>query len=595
MTRTIALAALLLAAVSLPAGAQAPQALLESNGCLGCHAIDKRVVGPGFGEVAAKYKGDAKAEAKLVAALRSGNGHPMKIEASERDVRAMVKFVLAAKPAAAPAAASASAEAGNPDNAACLGCHGQEGFTPHVTSAGVLAKSVHAQRACLDCHHNITGIPHERATGEAKSAGQLAIIRDGCGGCHVENFKSYSDTYHGQVTALGHTYTAMCFNCHGKHDILRVNDPASTVHPDNRLNTCRQCHANATQGFVTFQPHANTHDRERYPAMFWTAKFMVALITGVFLFFWTHCLLWFYREWRDRREGKAEPHIDTSKLGIDVRGRHFQRFHLHWRIAHLLFALCVMTLALTGMAAFYADTGWAQAVMRFLGGPKVASIIHRSAGVLILTIFVAQLIYFAVRLGPRWRTFDWWGHTSFVPGPQDFRDMVAMFRWFFGKGPRPIFGRWSYWERFDYWAPFWGLTIVGGTGLMLWFKEATAAVWPGWMFNVATLAHGEEAFLAICFLFTVHFFNNHFRPDKLPPPDIVMFTGTYPLETFAREHTIEYNELVAKGELEKHLVPAPSRAMTLGSKVLGLVLLACGLAILTLVLIGFFQHLHGHG
>jgi len=122
---------------------------------------------------------------------------------------------------------------------------------------------------------------------------------------------------------------------------------------------------------------------------------------------------------------------------------------------------------------------------------------------------------------------------------------------------------------------------------MIWFKELTAAVWPGWIFNVATLAHGEEAFLAICFLFTVHFFNNHFRPDKLPPPDIVMFTGTMPLEDFAREHGIEYRELLASGQLEKHLVHPPSHAMTIGSRILGLVLLAFGLTLLALVLIGF--------
>lgn len=122
---------------------------------------------------------------------------------------------------------------------------------------------------------------------------------------------------------------------------------------------------------------------------------------------------------------------------------------------------------------------------------------------------------------------------------------------------------------------------------MLWFKEATAAVWPGWMFNVAALAHGEEAFLAIVFLFTVHFFNNHFRPDKFPPPDIVMFTGAVTLEEFAREHTIEYEELVNSGQLEKYLVDAPSPQMTLGSRILGIVLLAFGLILLTLVLIGF--------
>ena len=122
---------------------------------------------------------------------------------------------------------------------------------------------------------------------------------------------------------------------------------------------------------------------------------------------------------------------------------------------------------------------------------------------------------------------------------------------------------------------------------MLWFKELTAAVWPGWIFNVATLAHGEEAFLAIVFLFTVHFFNNHFRPDKLPPPDIVMFTGAVSLEQFRREHTLEYNQLVETGQLAKYLVDVPSPAMTLGSKILGITLLIFGLTLLTLVLIGF--------
>jgi hypothetical protein len=122
---------------------------------------------------------------------------------------------------------------------------------------------------------------------------------------------------------------------------------------------------------------------------------------------------------------------------------------------------------------------------------------------------------------------------------------------------------------------------------MLWFKEWTAAIWPGWVFNIAMLAHGEEAFLAILFLFTVHFFNNHFRPDRFPPPDISMFTGAVPLEEFRREHTLEYDELVATGQLEKHLVDVPSKSMTLGSKILGIALLAFGLALLVLVLIGF--------
>ena len=169
-----------------------------------------------------------------------------------------------------------------------------------------------------------------------------------------------------------------------------------------------------------------------------------------------------------------------------------------------------------------------------------------------------------------------------------------MFKWFFGLAPKPQLDRWTYWEKFDYWAPFWGVTIIGGSGAMLWFKGLTATYLPGWVFNVATIFHGEEAVLAAGFLFTVHFFNNHWRPDKFPL-DILMFTGKMPLEEFKREHLIEYNRLVASGELSKYLVDAPSQPMTLASKILGFTLMGSGLFLLVLVINGFTHHLSSEG
>jgi cytochrome b subunit of formate dehydrogenase len=162
-----------------------------------------------------------------------------------------------------------------------------------------------------------------------------------------------------------------------------------------------------------------------------------------------------------------------------------------------------------------------------------------------------------------------------------------MFKWFFNKAPRPVFDRWTYWEKFDYWAPFWGVTIIGVSGMTLWFPHIVAQHLPGWVFNVATIFHGEEAFLAIVFLFTVHFFNNHFRPDKFPL-DRIMFTGTLTLEELRHEHPLQYERLSASGELEKHLVDAPTATMVKASTVLGFTLIAIGLALLTLVAIGFF-------
>jgi cytochrome b subunit of formate dehydrogenase len=231
--------------------------------------------------------------------------------------------------------------------------------------------------------------------------------------------------------------------------------------------------------------------------------------------------------------------------------------------------------------------------MGALGGPRVAGILHRVSAATLLGIFFVHLVYMAFRVVPKWKLSDWFGPTSLMPNWKDLWDMLAMFKWFFGKGPRPAFDRWTYWEKFDYWAVFWGMAIIGGSGMMLAFKEVTASILPGWVFNVATLVHGEEAILAAVFLFTVHFFNNHFRPDKLPPPDIVMFTGAVALEEFRREHPLEYQRLVQTGELARHLVDAPSRPMTLGSRVLGITLIAFGLILLILVLVGFLGSVGG--
>jgi cytochrome b subunit of formate dehydrogenase len=532
------------------------------------------------------------------------------------------------------------------DNASCLSCHGNEGFAmpgpdgkprPLHVFGERFAKSKHGPLPCIGCHQDITEVPHrdgvkrkvECGNCHADSAKQYAnsvhaeeaakgnnaatcaschtnhyvqsptsetervAIVDRCGACHKENLHSYTDTYHGQVTTLGYGYTAKCFDCHANHEIKRVSDPMSTVHPNNRLETCRKCHAGATAGFATFQPHANTHDFARYPHMWLTSKFMIALLIGVFAFFWSHSALWFYREYKDRREGKSAPHVAVAELPI-ARGKQIRRFAPMWRLAHLVFALSVMTLVLTGMAVFYAESDWAKTIMEALGGPRNAAIIHRVAAVIMLSIFLIHLVYVVFfRIIPNANTYDWFGPTSLVPTWKDLDQAVAMFKWFFGKGPRPVFDRWTYWEKFDYWAVFWGMAIIGGSGLMLWFPNATASVLPGWVFNVATLIHGEEAFLAAVFLFTVHFFNNHFRPDKLPPPDIVMFTGSVPIEEFRREHALEYERLVRSGELQRYLVDAPSRAMTTGSRVLGLVLIACGLTLLVLVLIGFIGSLVG--
>ena len=81
----------------LQAGAQSGADLAKSKNCMGCHDLDKKKVGPGFKEVAAKYKGNKDAEAKLVEQLKEGKGHPIKIAASDAELKTLVQYVLSQK------------------------------------------------------------------------------------------------------------------------------------------------------------------------------------------------------------------------------------------------------------------------------------------------------------------------------------------------------------------------------------------------------------------------------------------------------------------------------------------------------------------
>ncbi len=465
----------------------------------------------------------------------------------------------------------------------CGNCHTQElaAYKTSVHGREVLENHNPKAAICADCHtsHDIEN--------PALSSTRLVITKN-CGSCHQENLQTYMATYHGQVNTLGYAYTAKCFDCHGNHTIQRVDDPRSTVYPANRVATCQKCHTNATAGFATFQPHGNVHDFEHYPLLWLAAKFMAALLAGVFAFFWTHCGLWYYRSYKERQQHLANSDLYLVNLphGKEV---YVRRFALVWRLAHLLFLLSTMTLVLTGMTVLYSGSSWAPVVAHLFGGPQVTAIVHRTAAAIFLTVFIAHMIYLAFHLSERRKIFRWFGPDSMIPRWQDLWDIVAMFKWFVGRGPRPVFERWTYWEKFDYWAVFWGVAIIGGSGLILAFKVQVAAFLPGWVFNLATIFHGEEAILAAVFLFTVHFFNNHFRPDKFPL-DTVMFTGAVSLEEFKREHTLEYNRLVETGQLESHRVSAPSRAMALGSRILGFTLITVGLILLLLVAIGFIGH-----
>ena len=170
---------------------------------------------------------------------------------------------------------------------------------------------------------------------------------------------------------------------------------------------------------------------------------------------------------------------------------------------------------------------------------------------------------------------------------QDIKDFWATMKWFLGKGPRPNYGRWTYWEKFDYLAVFWGVAIIGFSGLVLWFPVFFTKFIPGWVINVSQIIHSDEALLAVGFIFTIHFFNTHFRPEAFPM-DTVIFTGHMPLEHFKHERPREYQELKDSGELDQFVVEKefPKDWMQL-IKFFGFLFLATGTILVGFIIYSF--------
>jgi cytochrome b subunit of formate dehydrogenase len=269
--------------------------------------------------------------------------------------------------------------------------------------------------------------------------------------------------------------------------------------------------------------------------------------------------------------------------------RYVRRFDTFHRITHIGLMFSFLGLALTGMPLLFHDAGWASWVARLLGGLYVAGRVHRFFAVVMIVVFATHVARVVYRLYVGKEFGMLWGPTSMVPQPRDLREMTQHFAWFLGRGPRPRFDHFTYWEKFDYWAVFWGMFIIGGSGLLLWFPVFFAHVFPGWVFNVALLVHGEEALLAVAFIFTIHFFNGHLRPDKFPM-DTVIFTGCVEEEEWKHERPDEHERLTREGRFESLVTVAPEETLVLGGRVVGTVAIALGLVIFGLILYGVLIH-----
>jgi thiosulfate reductase cytochrome b subunit len=486
----------------------------------------------------------------------------------------------------------------------CSDCHGAHDILPVAEEASRVSHA-HVPETCGQCHSAIFQEWQDSTHGEIWRAGSDAgpvcmtchsshrVERpyqretrlktpETCGNCHEESLLSYRDSFHGQVTDLGFVTGAICSDCHTPHSNLPASDPASTIHPDHLAATCGQCHGEVSAAFLSFDPHAEPQHRAKNPGLYWIWLFMTALLIGVFSFFGVHTVLWLQR---------ALVALSRGELAHErsLEGPWVRRFSPGQRRIHAVVIVTFLTLAATGLPLKFHYVEWAQALVSWPGGVSLSRFLHRVAAVLTFGYFLVHLGMILKRTLVRREPGMLWGWKSMIPRGKDLADLWNNLRYFLYLGPRPKFDRFTYWEKFDYFAVFWGVAIIGLSGLVLWFPETAAVLLPGWMLNAAYVIHSDEALLAVGFIFVFHFFHTHLRPEAFPM-DPVIFLGAIPLERFQAERPLEYRRLVERGELEARIVPTPSPERLRTARIWGLTAVAVGLLLVVGILWGFISH-----
>ncbi len=224
----------------------------------------------------------------------------------------------------------------------------------------------------------------------------------------------------------------------------------------------------------------------------------------------------------------------------------FLRFGRNFRFQHMMLMSSCIILILTGMPLKFPDFEPLAFLVTLFGGIENSTIIHRIGAVML--IFVAVYHFGWVIISKTGRK-DFFG---LIPMPKDVFDFFKMLKYFAGKSKeKPRFGRFSYIEKFDYWAVYWGCVIMIGSGLILWYQDIAMKFMPKFMMDISTEVHSDEALLATLSIVIWHFYNVHFNPHKFPG-SLTWWHGKISREEMIEEHPLEYEEIMnSRSEGEK--------------------------------------------
>jgi len=451
-------------------------------------------------------------------------------------------------------------EKGSTKAAVCTDCHGSHEIIPANFAKSPIYK-FNVPATCGKCHADITKTFNESAHGQAIARGNSSspvctdchgihsirshhdpnspvseqnLSKDTCARCHEgvrlssefgvpgNRVSSYMDSYHGLASEGGSVVAANCSSCHGVHNILPSSDPRSTISRANLDATCGKCHKGVTQKF-TLTPvhladgiHPNDIGSIATKWVRWIYLVLIAVVIGAMLLH--NVIVWRSKALTRRRQQNPM----------------MERMTANQRWQHLVLLVSFIVLVLTGFALKFPDS-WISTALGM--GEQLRSIVHRIAGVVLISAGIYHVFYLASTREGRRLVRD------LAPEPKDLKDAVGAILYHLNlTKQRPRFGRFTYGEKVEYWALVWGTALMGATGIMIWAKVWVGNMLARWWVDVATAVHYYEAILATLAIVVWHFYQVIGDPDVYPM-NWAWWDGKMPVDHYREEHELDTESL----------------------------------------------------
>jgi len=454
----------------------------------------------------------------------------------------------------------------NPDDyPRCKDCHDIPLFRPvsifKQVRAGVSERAINR---CTQCHsdENFVRYFYSHVTTRLHKARDSREVVTMCASCHADPafarrhnlpdvVASYKETYHGKAVQFGSALAPDCLDCHASqdsvHEMRAATDPRSSIHPENRPATCnaQDCHKSASPALASFDVHAN-RNAKTHPLEFGVGVFFVIATLGILLPILTLNILGLIREIYPSHHAEREiEHLVKIAEKKAAREDGLWRFTGSLRLQHAFLVTVFVILCLTGFPMKFSDAAWAPAIYDLFGGIHGAPIVHRIAGVALMVGFAVHIILIMLnvrrslkREGKR-GIRAWIGAIialPMIPKKRDLHDLVVWTKYVFFLSPeRPNYGHFSWKEKLEYLGLFWGIPLLGVTGILLWAESISTHILPGWGLNVAYLAHTYESLLAVAHITLVHIPGVIGRPG-VSPLSCMVINGKISPRALVEEH-----------------------------------------------------------